>query len=358
MMHRVAVVICAAFVGAVVTAAACSGPPPPTPAPSGGLHDYFVEAARFTLEDDPSDLIGEVGQFLEAVDGDLLVLDALRPEVRRFHPDGRLRASYGAVGDGPFEFRHVAGLAEDGEGRVLLVDLRLSRITLLSRDLEPDTLVRVPVPPRGDLLSMGEGWVLATVPAPRTAGFSRVTDQWQPLWSVRPALPEIARSPYWGSFASTRGAGSPRHLAVAYSFLYPIHLYDPNGFLVDSLGPPPPSFRPAPVVERGAFARDDADERMDAWMRSFDEISFLGFLTDTLLVVTHGELRRNRATGHTARVHRRFDVFDVVHRRRIAQDVPLPEGSRVLWVGRERMYLLASEPPMGWTIRRLEWRIP
>lgn len=63
-------------------------------------------------------------------DGAVAAVDGENYRLYRFAPDGSLRDSLGARGDGPGEFRAAAGLRIGPAGEVALVDIRTRRLTV------------------------------------------------------------------------------------------------------------------------------------------------------------------------------------------------------------------------------------
>lgn len=303
------------------------------------------------LEEPSSHLLAEVGPFAEAKNGDLLIGDALQPRVRRYAPNGRLIASFGAYGSGPFEFRRVSGIVERSDGRVLVVDPVLGRITVLSSSLEPDSsFVQLPRP-QGSVSRFANGLLLTTAAGDRATSVTYIRDDARGGWTVPAPSPGPPMSfPYWGSIARILLAASAREFVIAYSLLYPIFVYNADGEVVDSL-PRPASFREASVPEPGAFSGPEASERLARWLASFDVITDLAVLDDSLVIVTRGAIR-SAATNRFETLHDRVDVYHLNSRSILAQDLPLPTGSRVLG-GVGYLYLLSTEPPGPWTISRV-----
>ena len=74
--------------------------------------------------------------------GAIHVDDAHPPSIRRFSPDGRFVRWIGREGEGPGEFRSIAGLSVLPDGRLAAWDRR-GRITVYGTDDEYDEVVRV-----------------------------------------------------------------------------------------------------------------------------------------------------------------------------------------------------------------------
>lgn len=320
-------------------------------AETGAFEEFFGLASPVELQEAAADPIGDIAILVEAQNGDLLVADRIRSQVRRYSPQGRLLAEFGAYGGGPFEFRRIGGMLEDMAGRVVLTDPRLGRVTILTQELRPDTAFMLSPRPRGLVLSMGNTVLYASAWGPRATAITLLDERWQGVWSISAPTPgSVQQYPYWDSYASTLVAATAETFVAAYSLRYPIYVYDRDGRRLDSLTFAPRSFRTVPVLPRGAFAGADALHRIDDWLASFDVISELTIVDTGLLVVVHGVLRRT-ATSQATEEHRRVDVYDLASRSKLVEDVPVPDGSRVLSGGRG-LYLLTKQPPDPWTIRR------
>jgi hypothetical protein len=201
---------------------------------------------------------------------------------------------------------------------------------------------------------MGDAVLVTSASGARGTAVTLLGKDWLPVWSIPAPRPgSVQQYPYWDSYAATLAAATAEMFVTGYSLRYPMYLHDKGGHLLDSLTSAPPSFRPAPVLARGALAGPDAPQRIDEWLSSFDVISDLAIVQEELLVVVHGMLQRT-ATSRTAHEHRRVDVYHLASRSKLAEDIPLPTGSRVLGGG-HGLYLLTSQPPEPWTIRRAEF---
>lgn len=317
---------------------------------STALTDVFPDTAIIRIEEDPADPLGSIGAVLELRDGSLAVSDGMIPRIRRFDASGRLLETFGRHGDAPGEFRSVGGLTEDRAGRLVAIDPRLGRATIFVDGLTFDTTVSVTPSPRGPALAWGDSILLITSARARSAAITLMIG-WQPQWSVpSPAPASMMEYPYWNSFGRTLTAASPTLLFTAFSLRYPIYLYDRRGGLVDSLGSAPDSFRRAPMVERGAFAGSGARQRIETWLAKFDVIANLVVVNDTLLVVGHGVLRQTATSLSTDEHH--VDVYHIPTRRKLFEDLALPEGAAVL-AGGTALHVLLKQPPAPWTVMRV-----
>lgn len=318
-----------------------------------GFDRRFETLATVELQEPSSQPLAEIRAFSEAANGDLLVAERWSSRVMRYDPTGTLLGEFGTHGDGPFEFRGVDGILETTDGDVIVIDRRLSRITVLDAALRPDTQFTFFPTPTGEASRLGRGYVLSVSPGPRQSGIRWVSDEWGPVWSVSsPAPASIMERPYWGGYGTSEFVTSSQFLILGYSLYYPLYIYRPPGVLIDTVGQPS-TFRVAPIVPAGAFTGPDGPSRREEWFRAFDVIAKLAVIADTLLVVTHGALHRSTATNRTWTEHLRLDAYNLNTRRKILDDVALPEGSRVLGGGKRGLYVLVAEPPAPWTVRQV-----
>lgn len=345
-----------AFLGLALSLAACA-PPGAEDAPHRTLDALFAEQGSFVLEEQEGDSIAEPGAFVESATGDLHLADALLPRIRTYRSDGRWVAATGRFGDGPFEFRRVRGLWEEEPGRLWVMGSG-ARLQLFDATLGPVEERLIPVLPL-DMAPREPGPFLIglKVDAPNPVLESSplvhlLGEDGEVESSVWPGPEALRTEPYWGSVSRLVSAGVDGGLAIASSLLYPIEILRSDGVRVDSLHVPPPSFRPLAPVERGAFIAGAGAPGAQEWVQAATVMSKLVAVGEDRLVVVHARLDGGPGQGL---VHRDYalDVWDLPNRRKIGEDLPLPEGTQVLGGGRF-LYLVEEGPP--WTVRRLEMR--
>lgn len=121
---------------------ACGDAQGPAAAPvAAPLEEVFVVEFAIQLGEDPADSIAEIGDFVERRDGGFVIGDRHLPRVRSYDQEGRLEGAFGRFGEGPFEFRRIAAVAETSSGRVVVADFSESRLTYLTGSLAPDTML-------------------------------------------------------------------------------------------------------------------------------------------------------------------------------------------------------------------------
>lgn len=320
--------------------------------------DVFNVEAVIRLEEAEDDSIAGMGGLIETRSGGLLMFDRLLPRARAYRPDGTLFASFGKFGQGPREFKGISGLAEDDSGHVLVLDQQLLRISVLTADLEFDTLMST----FGEYLSgpiaalPSGGFVIGIVLGRGGYRFHKMSPTGSFGWSIFPPPDATLKNPYWGSIATLSMDVADGRIFAATALMYPIAVYGVDGDSIGVIGSPPPSFRQVPVVEPGAFGGPGANRALEAWLDAFTIMTDISVVRNRFLVVTHARLARGPTFGFEERPYA-IDVYDLRTDRKILEDIALPSGSRVL-AGGEYLYLLTTGgPPDPWVIHRLSFSL-
>ena len=325
------------------------------------LDDVFSVEVVLELEEDPADSIAEIGAFAERANGGFLIADRLLPRVRSYAEDGRLDAAFGRFGEGPFEFRRIDGVAEGPSGQVVVVDRRLQGLTYLTQDLQPDRQVSLPGVPY-DVRSMNADFVLNMQITDGDEGFSRLLRR--PALVHRLTGGAVAWSsyqfpfvrierPYWGSYVRFPMAVAGDSVFVMSSLRYPVSILNGSGDTVGTMGVPSASFRPIPVLERGAFSDPGDYTSLSDLFASFDVIDRVD-VVGSRLVLTQARFDDTRPTSFRP-LHSSLEVYDRHTGAKLYEDVPLPAGSRVLGGGRF-LYLLVDRDFPPWRIAKLRLR--
>ena len=331
------------------------------PAGQATLDGVFSVEGVLELGEDAADSIAEIGAFVERANGGFLIADRLLPRVRSYDEDGRLEAAFGRFGEGPFEFRRIDGVTEGPSGSVVVVDRRLQGLTYLTQDLQPDRQVSLPGVPY-NVLSMNADLVLHMQISDSDEGFSRLLR--------RPALVHLltgdavawssylfpfvqVERPYWGSYVRFPMAVAGDSVFVMSSLRYPVSILNGSGDTVGTMGVPSESFRPIPVLERGAFSDPRDYTTLSEFFASFDVIDRVDAV-GSRLVLTQARFDSTRPTSFRP-LHFSLEVYDRHTGAKLYGDVPLPAGSRVLGGGRF-LYLLMDRDFPPWRIAKLRLR--
>ena len=314
-----------------------------------------------TLGEDPQDSIATPGIFKERADGGFLLSDGQLSRIRSYHEDGGLNAAFGRFGEGPFEFQRINGLAETASGEVAVLDSRSNRLTYLTAGLRPDTVVRMPGIPR-HIESLGEDLLLFMPVREQPEGVSRfferplLLQRWTAdgsAWSAyrSPYLP-IER-PYWNSLSGFSFAVAGDSIYAAFSFRYPVAILNAAGDSVGEIGVPSATFDPIPVFEPGAFNPGAYPTQMRELLGGRSTIACIAVVGPRLVVV-QGRYGSAGPGGRFGSYQASLDIYDRHTGRKLYEEVPLPENSRVLGGGRQLYVLLDTRFP-PWRVARLSF---
>ncbi|WP_420634372.1 hypothetical protein [Candidatus Palauibacter sp.] len=294
--------------------------------------------------------------------------DGRLPRVRSYDGQGRLEAAFGRFGQGPFEFRGISDVAATPSGRVVVVDSRQDRLTYLTSELLPDTMVRLPgVAYRAG--SLGEDlllYMILTVERGEDASrlfrrpvlFHRWTGR-EVAWSAY-ALPfvPVERS-YWSSFMRFPFDVAGDSIYLALSLEYPVTILSASGDSIGEIGVPSATFQPFPVLEGGSLSPGAYATQLPELLGGSNTISHLA-VVGSRLVLTHGRFgypSSSKAVSAFGAYHASLDIYDRHTGVKLYEDIPLPEGSRVLGGGRY-LYVLRDRDFPPWRISKLSFREP
>jgi len=113
-----------------------------TTPPQECSHELIEEIRIGSLGGTAEYSFSDINSIAVAQSGAIYVDDAHPPSIRRFSPDGQFVRWIGREGEGPGEFRSIAGLSVLPDGRLAAWDRR-GRITVYGTDGEYDEIVRV-----------------------------------------------------------------------------------------------------------------------------------------------------------------------------------------------------------------------
>ncbi len=347
----------------VLSLLACGRAPDPLPPLRAALDEAFETEVVITLGEDPQDSIATPGIFRERADGGFLLSDRQLPRVRSYDARGRLEAAFGRFGEGPFEFRRINGLTETARGRVAVLG-SAPRLTYLTANLVPDTIVQLPGIPSGIEQIGSDLLVGIKLFTEATRGVSRFVQQ--PRLLHRLVADEIAWSaytfpfiplerPYWASLVRFSFDVAGDSIYMAYSLRYPVTILNAAGDSIGAIGVPPGTFQPVPVFEPGAFNPGAYPTQMPELLGGRGTISHIA-VVGSHLVVVHGRFGYPESGGPFGAYHSSLDIYDRYTGRKLYEEVPLPEDSRVLGGGRH-LYLLQNSSFPPWRIAKLSLRV-
>lgn len=318
----------------------------------------FTLIERIALEEPDSALITALDELAVDRGGRLLIAEPAAGEARIYARDGRLLRRLGRRGDGPGEFRRPMSATFGPGGSVYVSDTGSPRVTRFASGPMLDTVFPLAQAFFGGPLRSVPGGVVvfAMRHGPGALLFDVYDAHGRPRSRFHRLHPLIGEVPGWLSAARSRVAVGAGSIFVAENLFYPIVRYDPSGTPLDSLGTPPPSWRPASRPEPGRFQGPEAWSRFALWRRSFTTIAALGVYRDSLLLVAHEALDPRVVAYEEASY--RLDIYSLRPAlTKLAEDVRLP--GPLLQAG-EAVYLLLGRPPEAdaWTMGRYELKVP
>ena len=329
--------------------------------PSPPLDDAFDLIEVVELQEATDDSIAEVGLFIDLEPDGFAIADNLLPRVRTYGEDGSFLAAFGRFGSGPWELQRVSGIAAMSSGKIVVADGSNQWITVLNRNLTPDTLMPVSYLV-GRMFAQGGDIVFAGWGPTNSAGSPRIAREdlyasrivhkladGEVIWS-RWTAGALAK-PYYGSLGRIPATVAGDSTFIMTSLAYPATILDADGDSVGFIGTASPRFRPIPEIPVGYFATDQSGPRMTELLRSFDEVSRLDVIHNDYLVLTIGRLDDQRPLPPFRRLHTRVEVYDRYSGEKLYEDLALPEGSKVVGGGRY-LYLLLNPDIPPWRIAK------
>ena len=218
-------------------------------------------------------------------------------------------------------------------------------------------MVALPGAPR-DVLALGPDLLVRMIigdPNEGVFGHPRLLHRVTPpafVWSSYELPFSDFERPYWSSFADFSVAVGGDSTYVTSGLRYPITLIDGAGETVGTFGAPSASFRPIPVLEQGALADlGSYGTTLGELLASFDVIDRIDAV-GSHLVLTRARYNPERPMPPREVLHTSVEVYDRHTGAQLYQDVPLPDGSRVLGGGRFLHLLLNMHSP-PWRIAKL-----
>ncbi len=342
------------FLGAV--ALHCTSAPSEVPSPP--FDEVFELIDVIELEEIAGDSIGEIGNLVELATG-FAIADKVLPRVRSYAEDGSLLAGFGRFGTGPWEFRGIDWVGALPFGRIGVVGTYKQGITILSQDLTPDTLLAIPYAVT-KVFSLGDdivfhglgplgGDAMTDEELERMPGFVHRFSGAGVAWS-RWRGP-VFDKPYHESFVRLAQAVAGDSIFIMTSLAYPATILNGVGDSVGTIGVPSRRFRPIPEVPPGYFATEQSGPRVARFLASFDDVSRLDPIHDDYLVFTIGRFDDTRPWHPFFQLHTRVELYDRHSGNKLYEDVPLPEGSKVIGGG-SGLYVLLNPDFPPWRIAK------
>lgn len=229
--------------------------------------------------------------------GGFIVTDPDEQQVRLYSREGSLKASYGQEGSGPGEFRTPLVARRSTDGRIVVADVQLSRITVLDSSADATvTQYRSPVPVPRDLVPLPQSRSYLLVARQATDSSPSWIHRWQP--DPDTVTESFFQSPLRGRVqrlgASLGGIRIDRRgdtLAIAFTLSDTVYLYtkgqEAQFHVTDRIPIPFESFNitfPDPEARTNPVARNE-------WLEETLVIDDLFWLSDGRFVVHTGRRR-------------------------------------------------------------------
>lgn len=327
----------------------CSGAPDSQQVRTAPFDSVFERTGEFVLEEPDSAPLTGIKSFASGFDGEFVVVDDGRPQVRFYAPDGELLRTVGRHGEGPGEFQHPTDAGIHPSGFLFVTEGEDGSVTRFTPEFAYDTSFSLPgssvysLDFRGDLLF---STMHNTVPGDSARPETVVYDVDGNVFAATSLVDSLLVGvPYWISFMAPIGAASEEWIVTGNYFGYPLTVHDTTGKAVALLNDPAPSWVPPERPERGAFIGLEGRGRLDQWLRNTVFIDDVEIYRDSLILVSHA---RGAPTGTD--LWRRdplfVDVYDPKGRKHW-EEVPLP--GRLLRAD-QYVYVLEDAPPNGWRV--------
>ena len=336
------------------------------------------------------DIFGRIASVALDGAGNLVVADGQIGEIRIFDADGEHLRTLGGPGEGPGEFRALAGAWPTAEGVVVAVDSRLDRITRFGPDGELLSTATFDGPGERPMIRpvrlAGPGAFLSRVQTPNVPSLQSGVSLQDALESISDPLgnrPEylvrhdlagalidtVATVPGQATRTSGQSAGNSMTIqvmrvpfspapaattsaeglvAVTTGRTYEFSLHGPSGSLerIVRLAEEPPIRTDAYLeawVRGSAGGREPMDEaEVRAALRRYEEMPIPEQLPawSSLLIADGGEIWARRFTNRGAETARQ-DVFSADGR--FLGQVVVPAGFRIQRIGGGRLTVVSSD---------------
>lgn len=313
------------------------------------LGDLFA-ADTIILQEAPDDSIADIGVLAELDNGTIAMGDRFQARIRLYSSRGALLRSGGRYGSGANEFRSITGITAKAD-TLYITDAGNGRIQVLDSSLHVVRTLRSEAHPIGDVFVTAAGLLLESINGRFGDRLSTVDLDGSIIWGAFPVAGAVADEPYWRSFSTVHIAPFDDRIVVSDGLLYPLAIFDTEGNSLGHIGTPPPSYQQITSVGLGAFAGRQTTEVLQQWYDQFTTIGGLFRVGDDNLVVVNSRLTATPTELMRVDAYS-LDIYSASSGRKLAEEVALPPGARVL-AGGQHLYVLTSQAPESWTILRL-----
>ncbi|HSW30415.1 MAG TPA: hypothetical protein VLH75_13100 [Longimicrobiales bacterium] len=232
-------------------------------------------------------------------EGGFLLADRMEQQVRRYSEQGRILEFAGAKGGGPGQFMNLATAGRLESGQVLAAESS-GGVALFTRDLDSVAYtLRLPLTRLEDLEVLDDTLVAFAAARPGREGLygprihifnTRTSKIQNSFFAPLPDAPsfDAAVMAGWTKISVHRG-----RLAAIFATSDTVYLFRLDGAPVAQLPLPSGTFRRVP---EGPGPRGTADpQRAAVWLSTFDLMSDIAWVSDSVLVVLYQSVRPTAA---------------------------------------------------------------
>ena len=254
------------------------------------------------------------------------------------------------------------GVAETASGQIVVSSPRNRWLTYLNSDLSPDTLVGIGDNAVVEVFPYGPDIVFWGIRPARTIHdvamqdgyFHRLVDG-RVVWTSWTT--PIFGMPYWHGFGDVTGAVAGDSIFAMAELLYPATILNAAGDSVGTIGTPSPTFRRVPEIQPGAYGTTSpGGQDASDLLGTFDLVPRIDVVSGDYLIFTVGQLDETKPFFPFKVRHTRLEVYDRHIGVKLFEDVPLPQGVKVLGGGRY-LYVLQNPDIPPWRIAKYRLRV-
>ncbi len=325
-------------------------------ADSAPFDSVFEWVRGFPLDSGDTLRVTDVGGADLGPGGRVAVADKLGHNVLAYAPDGELLASLGRGGTSGLELGMVDDVAFDSNGGLYVAasppgpatppqGTPTGQVVHLRPDWTVDDTIQVSGTYFVSWLDVLDDRLIVGLAPQRGAEFDvaeyGLEGSFRRNLHVRSAQADDV--PYWGGWWSTSFAASS-DLWVVANPLYPLAVYENEGAQVDSLGSAGSDFRAPGRPEPFQFSGPSARRDFAVWRRTFDRITGVFVVRDSLLLVQIESLDPSELAVEKSSY--RADVYDMRSRDLRFRAMSLP--GRIVFA--DNTLLIATSDEDGWRV--------
>ncbi len=305
--------------------------PEESPAPNPERNASLEWLAQIEMQENRDVLLVEPTVAIDP-QGGFLIGDRREAQARRYSSEGALLWHFGRPGSGPGEFSSVTAVRRLPSDSIVVADFR-GRVTILESDGQAFARsIQVPLGALEQLEVINDSLVLIS------ARSAAVDPEVMHIWNLRTNRPELAFFKPFSSAANktaaatagwTRFAVRNDTIAVIFAVTDSVYLFSINGRLLRRLAIPSKRYRPVPpgsTPDRSAGRRGVIE-----WLRTFDLIADIHWLSDGSLLVPYQQVIADSAMSRRWHIMQMSTSGDLLAEVREVPMVHTVDGA-VLWL--------------------------